>query len=82
LSADDEAWGRYFLHSLIAPLELVYEDDVSPDPVGAVARVLAHIGVDLPPDWNPDARMAQQSDELNDEWHDAYQRDATARLSS
>jgi trehalose 2-sulfotransferase len=81
LSADDEAWGRYFLHSLIAPLELLYEDDVSPDPAGAVARVLAHIGVDLPPDWTPDAGMAQQSDELNDEWHEAYQRDATARLS-
>jgi len=82
LSADDEAWGRYFLHSLIAPLELVYEDDVSPDPAGAVARVLSHIGIEAPPGWEPDARMAQQSDELNDEWHAAYHRDATARLSS
>jgi LPS sulfotransferase NodH len=24
--------------------------------------------------------MAQQSDEVNDEWYDAYHRDATARL--
>jgi len=82
LSADDQAWGRYFLHSLIAPLELVYEDDVSADPAGAVARVLAHIGVDVPPGWKPDAVMAQQSDELNDEWYAAYHRDATTRLSS
>jgi LPS sulfotransferase NodH len=28
LSADDEAWGRFFFHSLIEPLELVYEVDV------------------------------------------------------
>ena len=76
LSADDEAWGRYFLHSLIAPLELLYEDDVSPDPAGAVARVLTHIGVEEPPGWKPEAGMAQQSDELNDEWYAAYHRDA------
>lgn len=81
LSADDEAWERYFLHSLIAPLELVYEDDVGPDPAGAVARVLAHIGVALPSGWEPDARMAQQSDELNEHWYLAYHRDATASLS-
>jgi len=80
LSADDEAWGRFFLHSLIDPLELAYEDDVSPDPAGAVARVLARIGVGLPPGWMPDAGTAQQSDELNDEWYVAYHRDATARL--
>jgi trehalose 2-sulfotransferase len=82
LTADDEAWGRYFLHSLIAPLELVYEDDVDPDPAGAVARVLAHIGVDLPAGWSPEAGMAQQADELNDEWYVAYHRDATAAVSS
>jgi LPS sulfotransferase NodH len=80
LSADDEAWGRFFLHSLIDPLELVYEDDVSPDPAGAVARVLALIGVAVPSDWTQAAGMAQQSDEVNDEWYDAYHRDATARL--
>ncbi len=80
LSADDEGWRRFFLHSLIDPLELVYEDDVGPDPAGAVARVLALIGVAAPSDWTPAAGMAQQSDEVNDEWYDAYHRDATARL--
>lgn len=81
LRADDEAWGRYFLHSLIAPLELAYEVDVSPDPAGAVARVLTHIGVEEPPGWNPEAGMAQQSDELNEDWYAAYHRDATASLT-
>ena len=82
LSADDQAWGRYFLNSPIEPLELFYEDDVSPDPAGAVARVLAHIGVEVPADWNPGARMLQQSDGLNEAWHSAYHRDASARLIS
>ena len=54
LSADDEAWGRFFVGSGIEPLELYYETDVEPDPAGAVARVLAHIGVDLPPSWKPE----------------------------
>jgi trehalose 2-sulfotransferase len=80
LTADDEAWGRYFLHSLIEPLELIYEDDVSPDPAGVVAAVLVYIGVDVPPDWTPEAGMSQQSDELNDEWYTLYQRDAAAVL--
>ena len=40
LSADDEAWRRYFLRSAIEPLELYYETDVEPDPTGAVARIL------------------------------------------
>jgi LPS sulfotransferase NodH len=81
LSADDAAWGRYFLHSLIEPLELVYEDDVAPDPADAVARVLSHIGIAVPRGWKPAAGMAQQADELNEEWHAAYHRDVTASLS-
>jgi LPS sulfotransferase NodH len=80
LSAGDEGWGRFFLRSLLDPLELVYEDDVSPDPARAVARVLALIGVGLPPGRKPDAGIAQQSDELNDQWYAAYHRDATAGL--
>jgi trehalose 2-sulfotransferase len=82
LSGDDEAWGRFFLGSLIEPLELFYERDVEPDPAGAVARVLGYLGLGLPSAWKPEARMISQSDGLNDEWRSAYHRDATARLSS
>ena len=81
LSADDEAWGRYFLRSAIEPLELYYETDVKPDSAAAVTRVLSHIGVDVPPEWKPEARMVRQSDQVNDAWRSAYDRDATARLS-
>ena len=82
LSADDEAWRRYFLRCAIEPLELYYETDVKPDPAGAVARVLSHIGVHVPPEWKPATRMVRQSDQLNEEWRSAYDRDATARLSA
>lgn len=81
LSADDEAWGRYFLQSAIEPLELYYETDVKPDPAAAVARVLAHIGVDLPSGWKPDPGIVRQSDGLNDAWRSAYHRDAAATSS-
>jgi trehalose 2-sulfotransferase len=81
LTADDEAWGRYFVRSGIEPLELFYETDVKPDPAGAVARVLAHVGVDFPPAWRPGARMVRQSDGLNEAWHSAYHRDAAIRFS-
>ena len=81
LTADDDAWGRYFVQSAIEPLELYYETDVKPDPAGAVERILTYIGVDLPPNWKPDPGMVRQSDGLNDAWHSAYHREATIRSS-
>lgn len=81
LSADDDAWGRYFVGAGIEPLEMYYETDVKPEPVGAVARVLAHIEVDPPPNWKPEPRMVRQSDGLNEAWHSAYHRDAVANFS-
>lgn len=79
LAADDEAWDRFFLQTGIEPLELYYETDVEPDPAGAVSQVLDHIGVPRPADWSPTARMVRQADRLNDDWLEAYHRDAVAR---
>jgi LPS sulfotransferase NodH len=79
LSADDDSWGRFFTQSAIEPLELSYEEDVEPDPAGAVGRVVAHVGVSVPPDWRPEAELVRQSDGLNETWRTAYDRDATAR---
>jgi trehalose 2-sulfotransferase len=81
LTADDEGWGRFFAGSKTEPLELHYEEDVEADPAGAVARVLAHVDVDVPPGWVPDSAMIRQSDGLNDAWQAAYDRDATVRLT-
>lgn len=82
LSIDDEAWSRFFASSRIEPLELSYEEDVEPRPAEAVSRVLAHVGVELPPMWAPDASTVRQSDGLNDAWQAAYDRDATVRLTA
>ena len=81
LTADDEGWGRFFARSKLEPLELYYEEDVEPDPAGAVSRVLAHVGVEVPSRWAPDTAMIRQADDLNDAWQAAYDRDATVRLT-
>jgi trehalose 2-sulfotransferase len=82
LTADDQAWGRFFLRHAIEPLELTYESDVAPDPAGAVRRVASFVGVELPPEWAPAPRMVRQADGLNDEWHAAYHRDAGTPLAT
>lgn len=80
LSADDDAWGRFFDEHGIDALELIYEEDVQPDPDGSVRRVAAAVGVSLPPGWAPDARTVRQSDELSDDWYETYHQDAPARF--
>jgi trehalose 2-sulfotransferase len=82
LTADDEAWGRYFVRYGIDPLELYYETDLKPDPAAAVARILAYIGVEAPTGWKPQPRMVRQSDGVNEAWYSAYQRDAIVRSSA
>jgi LPS sulfotransferase NodH len=80
LHADDEAWGPFFLESGIDPRELTYETDVEPDPGGAVARVLARVGVLPPVSWQPATSLLRQSDDVNHAWRTAYDRDAAEHL--
>jgi LPS sulfotransferase NodH len=80
LSADDEAWGRFFDKHGIDALELVYEEDVAPDPERSVRRVGAHLGEAVPADWAPEARTVRQSDELSDDWYETYHQDAPVRF--
>ncbi|MBV9312067.1 MAG: sulfotransferase [Solirubrobacterales bacterium] len=81
LTADDAGWERFFLHSLVEPLELSYEEDIEADPADAVARVLAHVGLNIPSGWEPEAAMVRQSDGLNEEWRAAYDHDSSAHLT-
>ena len=80
LSADDAAWGRFFDEHEIGALELVYEEDVEPDPAGSVRRVADAIMSTVPAEWTPAARTVRQSDGLSDAWYDAYHRDASGWL--
>lgn len=72
----------HFASSGIEPLVLSYEEDVEPRSGDAVSRVLAHVGVELPPLWSPDSSTVRQSDGLNDAWQEAYDREATVRLTA
>jgi trehalose 2-sulfotransferase len=80
LSADDAAWERFFDRHGIAPTELVYEQDVAPDPDGSVRRVAAAVGAPVPAGWAPAAPMVRQSDALSNGWYDTYHREAAVRL--
>lgn len=80
LSADDDAWGRFFDQHGIEALELVYEEDVEPAPALSVRRVAAAIGTSVPAQWAPQARTVRQSDGLSDDWYETYHRDAAVRF--
>jgi LPS sulfotransferase NodH len=81
LSDQDDAWGRYFASIGSPQLTIPYEDELERDQAGTVRRALDHIGVALPDGWEPAARVARQADAINDEWYDAYHREAAARLA-
>ena len=52
----------------MTPLRLVYEDMVG-DPIGTVAEVGKHVGVDLERlDETPSSRLQVQRDEVSEEW--------------
>lgn len=80
LSGDDEAWSRFFDRHGIDALELVYEEDVEPEPDGAVRRVAAMLGITVAAEWATEARMVRQSDALSDDWYETYHRDAAHRF--
>jgi LPS sulfotransferase NodH len=81
LSDQDESWGRYFAALGSPQLTISYEDELEEDQAGIVKQVLDHIDVELPPDWEPAPRVARQADVINDEWYDAYHREAAVRLA-
>lgn len=76
LQADDRAWDAFFTSLGVEPLTIVYEDELVADESAAVARVLGHLGVELPAGWAPAEHTARQSDGLNEAWLAAYHRDA------
>jgi LPS sulfotransferase NodH len=76
LEAEDAAWGEFLAAHDVPALTIVYEDDLETDRDRSVRAVLAHIGVEPPPDWHPKEVIERQADALSDEWTAAYHRDA------
>jgi trehalose 2-sulfotransferase len=81
LQDQDKSWGRYFDSVGASPLTIVYDDQLAADQAGTLKRTLDYIGVELPSGWEPAPRTERQADDINDEWYDAYHREAAARLA-
>ena len=73
---EDAAWEGFFRDSGITPATVVYEEFVK-DFDSHIRRVLAHLEVELPPDFQtPTTNYTRQSDATNDEWAERYGREA------
>jgi trehalose 2-sulfotransferase len=79
LRADDDGWQEFFNRCRIAALRVPYEEQLEPDPEGAVRAVLDHIGVQPPASWRPRVKLKRQADAVSEEWVAAYHRDAAQR---
>jgi trehalose 2-sulfotransferase len=76
LDAHDAAWERFLAPVGPRVLTLTYEE-VAASPGDAVARTLAHIGVEAA-ELRAHPAMRRQADERSDAWAERYARDATA----
>jgi LPS sulfotransferase NodH len=75
IRAHERAWSDWFGRQGVEPHRATYEQLVR-DPGGTVRGILAHLGVDAPPSWEPRPSTDKQADELNAAWAHAY-RDRT-----
>jgi len=62
----DQRWERDFALRALAPLSLVYEDDLDADCTDAVRKTLVHIGVAVPEEFSVDVSRRTQRDELSE----------------
>jgi LPS sulfotransferase NodH len=79
LTSEDEAWSGYFDAHSIPVIKVHYEDDLEPDPTGAVTNVLRRLGIAPPRNWSAPVPIHRQADALNEEWVTAYHRDLAAQ---
>jgi LPS sulfotransferase NodH len=75
----ERGWDAFFAALGVAPLRIVYEDDVERDRDRTIAAVLAHIGVSAPPGWHAPEPVARQADAISEQWVAAYHRDRARR---
>ncbi len=81
MARQDLEWERYFSDSQIQPLRIIYED-LMQDFEACMNGALDYLGLPLPAKADPVKPVLQrQSDEVNDEWTQRFQRDL-ARLES
>ena len=63
-----KGWETYFYQRQIVPHRVIYEDLVA-DQESTLRRVLAFLGIDIPPDFQlPESHLKKQADSLSDLW--------------
>lgn len=76
LAAVDAEWPIWFAQEGIEPLSLAYED-LSADPQGTLAQVLAALGLDPALAAGANTPTAKLSDEINQQWADRFRAEHT-----
>jgi LPS sulfotransferase NodH len=67
LRAADDGWQRWFAETDGRPLEVEYEQ-LAAEPEAVVRRVLAFLGLPLPPDVTVAARTVRSADTVDEDW--------------
>lgn len=75
IEQDNRAWERWFASVGVRPHPVLYED-LESDPVGGTRRILAFLGLELPPGQQIVGRHERLRDQLSAEWVDRYRTEA------
>ncbi|WP_176556115.1 Stf0 family sulfotransferase [Rubellimicrobium rubrum] len=78
LRTDDAAWVAFFQERRIRPLRLVYET-ASADPIAALAKVLAALGLDPELARHVAVPTARMADEVSREWTQRFHKESGGR---
>jgi LPS sulfotransferase NodH len=71
-----EAWRGWFAANGVEPLPVTYER-LAADPSAEARRVLAFLGVEVPPDLQIAAVTERQADAVNEDWIRRYRESGT-----
>jgi LPS sulfotransferase NodH len=65
--AAEASWDAFFEHTRIKPILVLYENFYA-DYAASTLNILDRLGLQPPPDFDPEPQMRQQSDGINDDW--------------
>ncbi len=65
--AAEASWDAFFEHTRIKPILVLYENFYA-DYAASTLGILDRLGLEAPPDFDPEPQMKRQSDGVNDDW--------------
>ncbi len=81
LRRQDASWQAFFERNAVDPLVLYYEDYLQ-DVAGTLVRISERLGVELSAPVSAASSYQPQSDAINEEWFERYERDSRSVLRS